>query len=317
MKHINHRHSFIFLCLCVIDIVIISFLAIEFVTPLRCLKNKLITGSVYITEKIDICTLQILSGEQSANRRIRVYKDKYAVWINPGGDASTHIIKEADPATFRKITNLYFADKDSVFLEDHLLPEADPQTFIVLSNNYAKDHDSVYFWDTLILGAHAPSFEKLDNFYAKDIKQVYFSGNPIPGADPHTFIHVGHANSSLGKDRYRAYFEGTVITEVDIDTWNYLGGLSYSKDSYHVYYQHMVVPVEDISTVSYEDFDFLLDSKHVYFRYTIVEGIRPEEFEVLNAGGVYRVKNRDGYFLLEYVAPDRMKVVKGPRSKPY
>jgi hypothetical protein len=117
-------------------------------------------------------------------------------------------IKRADPSSFEFITTErayslpqmdaeYAKDKNSVYRQGHIIRGADPKTFKYILDRYTVDKDNVFYKGEIIPGADPNtlivgprwswSVDKPINGYAKDKNHVYADGIIVPSLDPETF----------------------------------------------------------------------------------------------------------------------------------
>lgn len=123
--------------------------------------------------------------------------------------------------------------------------------------------------------------EIYNKHYAKDISNVYFQGKIIKNSDIQTFevLEEFHA-----KDKDNIYYKSSEIEEIDYVTFEILGG-EYSKDKSNIYWQDKKLDNIDISTFKIIDNirkKLSKDKKNVYFRWEILEWADSETFELLD-----------------------------------
>ncbi|MFZ6659004.1 DKNYY domain-containing protein [Undibacterium sp. TJN19] len=147
-------------------------------------------------------------------------------------------IKEADPASFRMMSDGYLArDKSHLFRQDKIVAVQDIDSFILLDNFFARDKLRGYYRETEIAGSDGPSFTVLDAHYAKDQSHIYYVdgfriGGTLKGVKYEAFkvMEEGYAN-----DGAKAYYHGTVISKEDAASLQYLA-MGYAKTSAQVFY---------------------------------------------------------------------------------
>lgn len=152
----------------------------------------------------------------------RVYCDD--VSLKKERQVAMHIVNDADPATFEKITEQenYFKDKNNIFCNQgdrgmivEKLEGADVNTFSIVPRSteyFAKDKNNVFRLCDKLDGADPATFQILDNAtYQKDKNSVYDEGWKMPGADPASFVIF---NLFLTKDKNAVYQNGQKIDKI-------------------------------------------------------------------------------------------------------
>ena len=124
-----------------------------------------------------------------------------------------------------------------------------------LSPGYEVTNGSVYFrqfnnlnWKTErreVVGANADSFQGMRSSggkYGSDDKHVYFENTLITNGDPQTFRVLDWRNE-LSRDAQRVYWKSIELSD-DPEHFEILDG-GYSRDAHHVYYASHIVEGAD------------------------------------------------------------------------
>lgn len=102
-----------------------------------------------------------------------------------------------------------------VYYGTYAIPEADPTTFKILSQFYGKDARSVFWGYEKIMDADAESFEYLSFEYARDKARVYNWGDELPGFDAASFTVM---DLGLLRDKNHVVYRGVTLAEADPET---------------------------------------------------------------------------------------------------
>ncbi|MCG7562565.1 DKNYY domain-containing protein [Pseudoalteromonas sp. McH1-42] len=212
----------------------------------------------------------------------------YGDRIGLGGQTSvTRSLNNVDPATFEVIDRFGYAkDKHLVFKSGGSIPFADPATFRKLSQYYAADKRYVYFKGEIVRGANPDNVRVIDdkwNYrgYLLSDNKVYLGTDKVfTPCDIDTFkvFDVG----GFAKDRECVFFEGERVTGASAKSFRGLY-IDYGADHQHVYYQTKRVKglnVKDFRKLSAE---YAKDKKHIYFQDQVTT-ISPEGFRVVDGG---------------------------------
>ncbi len=168
-------------------------------------------------------------------------------------------ITGSDPASFQKIDNYYFKDKNKVYTLSNdskvvALP-CDLTSFVVLEFPYSKDAKRIFYKDQAINVSGVNSFKIIGNNYSKDGQSVFFKENKIEGADLKTF-------------------------QVDSGYINTTGESYYARDKVHVYWQNKLFRIADAATFIALDHGYTKDKNYVYYDRKIVLQADPASFTV-------------------------------------
>ncbi|MHB8860355.1 MAG: DKNYY domain-containing protein [Minisyncoccota bacterium] len=148
-------------------------------------------------------------------------------WYDNGVISCMHApLSGEDVATFQASSlGEYAKDKNHVYDCDNIVKDADPATFTILNQVYAKDARHVfYIGGTIIPGADPATFvpvttplakNSLQSEYGKDTNHVYWNGRVIAGADSATFVL-----SPVTRDKNWIYQNDTVVGPVSLATDN-------------------------------------------------------------------------------------------------
>ena len=172
-------------------------------------------------------------------------------------------IKESDGKTF-EITDRSFA-KDSKHIYYYAfdgegkynicIVPCDVNTFKIIDYRFSKDTNKVFFLGFTIKDADAATFQVLKSGYSKDKNVVYFNEKKIPGVDPLTF-EVFKENESFNQD------------------------VDYAKDHTNVYVNDKKIANADAATFKLLGENYASDSKHVFYKTSLVKDARPLSFTV-------------------------------------
>jgi hypothetical protein len=145
-------------------------------------------------------------------------------------------IKNADPATFRRIDRSYWRDAKHVFLDDIEIPGADPETFQLLPKyRWGRDKHDVYAMTSALHVRDISSFTLLEGVWAKDSKAYYAGGGLLQYTTvPCDYTSFKVLNGSYARDRTRGYWQGVPIEGSDSASFEATSEFS-ARDRYGVY----------------------------------------------------------------------------------
>jgi len=143
-------------------------------------------------------------------------------------------IENADAKTFKILKDGYYAkDNKAVFCEATVINEADPNTFKALSNLIGKDNNSGFFKEKKISNSDGLSFQVITSPYSKDKNNIYYEDKRIVGADINSF-EITEQKSFISKDK-NAYYNYEIKLQIkDPKTFTQLKD-DFWKDKYYVY----------------------------------------------------------------------------------
>ncbi len=224
-------------------------------------------------------------------------------------DGGLKVIPGADPSTFTIVDQYYATDKNHVYFRSASHPKenvdfelsvidiisgADPATFQPFSypdspgspSFYARDVNNVYYKDELVAGADPMTFAALSGWaqdYGKDASHVFFKNQTIAGADVASFdVATGTPRFSLNGDyawdRSNAYYDGHIISSVDIATFRALDD-DYSRDAKNIYYDGASVPGADPKTFKILMPPYAEDATHVYYQGVLLD-VSPADVKI-------------------------------------
>lgn len=145
-------------------------------------------------------------------------------------------ITNADPASFRRISQSYWHDANRVFFVDAEIPGADPKTFKPFSKDpWARDKSDVYHGTIPLHVQDISTFTLLQGVYAKDAKAYYAGGTLLA----YTTVACDYAsfeilNGNYARDRDRGYWQGIPVDGSDGPSFELLGQYL-AKDKYREY----------------------------------------------------------------------------------
>ena len=114
-------------------------------------------------------------------------------------------------ATFKYLSNHYYAINDQVYFWDDAMEDGDSTGFIALDDFYSMNNKHVYYRNKIITNADRWSYKQLTGPYAKDKDHVFFFEKIVTGADPDTF-EILNADFQCARDKYAVYHEDKKIT---------------------------------------------------------------------------------------------------------
>jgi hypothetical protein len=151
-------------------------------------------------EGADSTTLTQLSDSDYAKDRYHVYREG-----SP--------IKNADPASFERISKQYWKDRRSVYYYGKPIPGADPRTFRSLGHGYwSRDNKNVYVATRAVNPKNIATFRVINEDWAKDSQWYYCADGgayrPIKELDYSSFEIL---KGFWARDRYRVYWASQVV----------------------------------------------------------------------------------------------------------
>ncbi|MCR4284278.1 MAG: DKNYY domain-containing protein [Parcubacteria group bacterium] len=226
-------------------------------------------------------------------------------------------IVDVDKPSFEVLTNWYFKDKDYIYhvesyKYDYSLVrlERDIPTFRIFvtggpRSDYTLDKNGVYYAGEKIPDIDSDTFSvvsspaeiallngkggpDLSGLYMRDLNNIVYRGKVLPGADVASFkpIFTGPYIQEFGKDKSNVYYESSLVTGADPETFTtetrqvYEGcrlGM-YGVDSGAVYYKEMKVNGADQETFKSLYGEYGKDKNNVYLRGVLQEGLNPQTF---------------------------------------
>lgn len=229
------------------------------------------------------------------------------------------IIADADPTSFKFLSDNYAKDQKSVYYKScesnpddpmgggkckfQKVDRADPQTFKIIQNDragFAADKNYIFYNGSLLKNADRASFEYI-GYYAKDINHVYVHEDKLEGADSETFEFLDKVNPYLfAKDKNRLYFQGEIVENGDPASIQSIG-YAYYKDKGQVYFLNerpdftLLEKIEDADSSSFGVIcmGYAKDAHHVYFGSKVIEYANPETFAVVWDEGGWNYYGKD------------------------
>lgn len=196
-------------------------------------------------------------------------------------------IAKSDGKTFEIMDGNFAKDQHHIYYYAYtaegkyaitILP-CDRETFEIIDYRYSRDKHHVFFLGFTIAGAHAPTFSILPEGYSKDDHAIYFESKKVTDADPKTFV-VYRENGEFGHDFAFAhdnafvYMDDKKLKEADVATFTVLGE-NYTRDSKHVFYKTSVVKSADPASFKVYPHDFgnadSEDAKHKFHEGILVK----------------------------------------------
>jgi hypothetical protein len=219
---------------------------------------------------------------------------RHVYFYEPSKSSYPHVMRGADPATFRVLEHGYGTDGKSVYCNDTRIDGADPATFAQINYFFARDANHVFYLSRLLPDADLESFAIISAYCAKDRNRVYLQDKVIESADSETFVTLDCG--FVGRDRNHVFIHGKVVREVDLETFAALGR-SYYRDKDHIYFlDYASDPLYVVKEADMETFEILPvlspEQKRAYWRGELqVE--HPEavdDFYAIDAKRKYRAK---------------------------
>ncbi|KAF7788353.1 hypothetical protein PRUB_a2990 [Pseudoalteromonas rubra] len=237
----------------------------------------------------------------------------YGDRIGPLGQTRvTRSLNNVDPATFEVVDRFGYAkDKHLVFKSGRSIPFADPATFRKLSQYYAADKRYVYFNGEIVRGANPDNVQVIDDSssfqgYLLSDNKVYLGTDKVfTPCDIETFkvLSIG----TFAKDQECVFYEGERVMGASAKSFRRLY-LDYGADHQHVYYRTKRVKglnVKDFRSLSDE---YARDKHHIYFHEQRTT-ISPEGFRAFD--GAYAKNDQHVFYqgsLLQGADPDTFRV---------
>jgi len=126
-------------------------------------------------------------------------------------------VRNADPATFRRVDRFYWRDAKRVFFDGSEITGADPETFKALPKYpWARDRNDVYTGTTPFHVRDISSFTLLEGVWAKDSVAYYANGGLLAYRTvPCDYTSFKVLNGSYAKDKIQGYWQGMPIEGSD------------------------------------------------------------------------------------------------------
>lgn len=111
--------------------------------------------------------------------------------------------------------------------------------------------------------------------YAADKHRVFFMGKEVPSADPATFREV---DFYIGQDKHRAYKKGIPTQIKDYTKLTQLGRLMYSDGTHIYDLHFNILPEADVATFEHISDNWYKDMSHIWWSNKLVKGANPKTF---------------------------------------
>ncbi len=173
---------------------------------------------------------------------------------------------------------------------------------------------------------------KIDYYYSKDNYNVYFKDVLVKGADPDTFEIL--SKTSYATDKKNCYFEGKKISGIDtksihsinkkeIDDNKETIAYDYIADSKHIYFKGEQVLGDPETYLVLRDGNnpIAKDKNNIYFKNTIVQDADPDTYEPIGnitGIGILYISNDRAFLnddLLENISTKDLKILNTMNSK--
>jgi len=238
------------------------------------------------------------------------------------------LIKNADPKSFQLITDnpdygnfsRFSKDKNNVYYLFSKIENLDPNNYEFIGYNLLKDDNNIYtikssdmvFTEFEIVdhtNIDARSFRHISKNYYKDKNKTYVLdwGN-LKEIDDNNTGELQTLDYNFSKNNNNVFWNGKLLGNVDAASFKAIS-YKYSKDKNNVYSfttnnNFEVLENADPNTfVAYEAInhstnqmtftDYALDKNHVYKKTTILEGVEPSTFELVDT----RNANQRNFFI--------------------
>jgi hypothetical protein len=137
------------------------------------------------------------------------------------------IIEGADPQSFGRFVDQYWADLDHLFFQTGngnfvLLEQSDPSSFFQIDDftTYTRDKDTFYYFNLPFEVTDPETFEVLpQKGWARDAFNFYYKNRPIDPLSADTFTIIEKPHPWFGHDEEKISWEGVSIPEIDPKTF--------------------------------------------------------------------------------------------------
>lgn len=235
---------------------------------------------------------------------------------NNGVMMDVKTLEGADPLTFKKISDGYFSDKNSVYYHTKKIVGATPKTFQGFDRSYYKKDDAHIFYEGVAFEADYNSFEPIDKnkgyCLAKDKNRVYYCGKEIAVEDASSFEML---DDLYGKDRVHVYHFSSLtnvfpslLKEADPQTFELVRGVAkeYAKDRKHVYYFGKLIEGADPESFVPCNINFARDKNHIYYGEKPLQNLDVNNFEQIGTTDYFR--DSDSLYYLDREVTDVVDV---------
>lgn len=184
------------------------------------------------------------------------------------------------------------------------IDEADAETFIIFEQKgWAKDAKHVFYAGELKPDIDSATFEMLKpelSGYARDKNHVYLNnGAVLVNALPESFEIVDKGDyATYARDKQQVYFQGTVITNAQPDSFKVLGH-GYASDKQHIFFNrwdyHTSKPFSVVLNNAQPDSFVIInpdensdvgiyarDKQQVYLDGVVLTDAQPDSFKIMN-----------------------------------
>lgn len=219
----------------------------------------------------------------------RNQRSKYKKVELPYADAKSFTVlskTESTRAPFGRGPALVWAkDSYQVYYGGVPLPGSKPEKFQILGNRYSKDDKNVFYESNLLLNSDSNTFSIIDGPYSKDKSNVYYHDLTLPYADPKSFkAFVFDSLWSYGyaTDNNHLYYRGDLKESCEPTSLEILGDPSgdWAKDSQCIYFQGNILENADINTFQLLDKKYTKDKNKVFYKSEHIESANPDTFNI-------------------------------------
>ena len=189
----------------------------------------------------------------------------------------------ADARTFKSLNLKYGMDHKRVFYFEDLIKGADPNTFTRIENSevFYKDKDNVYLKGKVFEGADAATFRIHENEnYMLDINNVYYQGVALD-VDPEKFILLD--DYLIGNDK--VYYRGRLCANINTDSFRLLEK-GYATDGNIVIYRGKLCPNMNANSFRLLEGGYATDGDIVLYDGELCPNMKANSFRLLEEGYV-------------------------------
>ncbi|MEM7360687.1 MAG: DKNYY domain-containing protein [Pseudomonadota bacterium] len=153
-------------------------------------------------------------------------------------------LEDADPKSFKQLSNYYAVDNNHAFWREKVIPGANPKTFALIAPDFAKDDKRVYRQTDVLTDSNPESFELLDGWWSKDRDDYFYQHHNINVCHHESFKLVDEPFPTRALEKHCYYVSGNMVPVSDFKSLQILRK-GYAKDSKHVYFLSGIVENAD------------------------------------------------------------------------
>ena len=153
------------------------------------------------------------------------------------------VIKNIDLDKFHKIEGDIYTDNKRVYYKILPIENINPEKVVILSNNYIKDDNGLC--------------------YLEEDWEGYLTANSFT---PHiNSFDILSENSAFSFDRYKVYFKGKEISDIDLNSINMIGD-NYLQDKDNIYCGNIKLENADTAYFMLLGDGYAADGKNTYYQ---------------------------------------------------